>query len=99
VTPEPASFRAAANSAQWDGARDFYVLLTNTPGKDVYPITATVFALVHEAASSTRTGAALDFFRWAFEHGAEIASELGYVPLPPALARRVTSSWATISKR
>jgi phosphate transport system substrate-binding protein len=95
VKPGAASFRAAAISAEWDRARDFYALLTNTAGKEAYPITATVFALMHKAASATRTGAALDFFRWSLEHGAATASELGYVPLPPALVKQVRAYWAT----
>jgi phosphate transport system substrate-binding protein len=99
VKPGPASFQAAAASAEWDRARDFYVLLTNTASKDAYPITATVFALMHKAATSTRTGATLDFFRWSLEHGAGQASELGYVPLPPALVKQVTSYWATTLPR
>jgi phosphate transport system substrate-binding protein len=95
VRPSAASFQAAAASATWDPTRDFYVLLTNTPGKDAYPITATVFALMPKSAASARTAAALDFFRWSLERGATSAARLGYVPLPPELVKQVTGYWTT----
>jgi phosphate transport system substrate-binding protein len=35
----------------------------------------------------------LDFFRWSLEHGRGTADQLGYVPLPPSLARQVMEYW------
>jgi phosphate transport system substrate-binding protein len=95
VRPESASFQAAASSADFSASRDFYALLTDPPGKDAYPITATVFALMHGRGSPTRTDAALDFFRWCLVHGSGTASRLGYVPLPPALVQQVAAYWKT----
>jgi phosphate transport system substrate-binding protein len=95
VRPGTASFQAAASSAEWNATRDFHVLLTDSPVRDAYPITATVFALMPRAASRTRTGAVLDFFRWSMEHGSSSATGLGYVPLPPTLIRQVAAYWTT----
>jgi len=62
-------------------------------GNDAYPITATVFALIHKSASPSRTRTTLEFFRWSLDHGSTTAEKLGYVPLPPALLQQVTTYW------
>ena len=93
VRPDPASFQAAAASAEWGKTSDFYVLFTDVAGENAYPITATVFVLMHKTASRTRTRAALDFFRWSLEKGSGAASQLGYVPLPAPLVQQVKDYW------
>lgn len=98
VRPDTASFQAAAQSVNWTQASDFNVLLTNAPSRNAYPITATVFALMHKTASATRTRAALDFFRWSLEHRSASATELGYVPLPVTLVHEVTRYWSATFK-
>jgi phosphate transport system substrate-binding protein len=70
------------------------VLLTNAPGAGAYPITATVFVLMHKQAAPARTRAALDFMRWSLGDGAATAARLGYVALPPALVQQVNAYWA-----
>ena len=98
VTPDTASLRAAAASADWKGKRDFYLLLTDVPAEDAYPITATVFVLMNKSASRARTRAALDFFRWSLEQGSRAATQLGYVPLPEFLIGQVKDYWARTFK-
>jgi phosphate transport system substrate-binding protein len=93
VRAEAASFQAAAANADWSRAHDFQVSLTDMGGNDAYPITATVFALIHKSASPSRTRTTLEFFRWSLDHGSTTAEKLGYVPLPPALLQRVTAYW------
>jgi phosphate transport system substrate-binding protein len=95
IRPDAGSFQAAAASAQWGAAGDFYVLLTNAPGVNAYPIVATVFALMPKKASAKRARTALDFFQWSLERGAKDASQLGYVPLPPELVTQVKGYWST----
>jgi phosphate transport system substrate-binding protein len=95
VTPDPQSFQAAAASADWAKSSDFDLLLTDAPGENAYPIVATVFILMHKSMPPRRTRAALEFFKWSLEKGAKDASDLGYVPLPPALIAQVKSYWAT----
>ena len=94
--PEPniASFQAAAASADWAHAQDFYLVMTNAPGPQSYPITASSFILMYkqpkdEAASK----AALGFFKWALEHGQKLAEQLDYVPLPPPLVQLIEAYW------
>lgn len=93
ITPDPTSFQAAAASADWTRASDFYLLLTDVPGENSYPITATVFVLIHRKASPGRTRAALEFFRWSLEKGSRTAAQLGYVPLPDPLIQQVKGYW------
>lgn len=95
VKPEPASFQAAAASADWAGAADFHLLLTDAPGEDAYPIAATVFVLMsREPSLLQRPRATLRFFQWALENGADEAAGLGYVPLPAPLVEQVKAYWA-----
>jgi phosphate transport system substrate-binding protein len=37
--------------------------------------------------------AAKEFFRWTHANGAQQASSLGYVPLPPALVKQIEAYW------
>jgi phosphate transport system substrate-binding protein len=90
VQPNLASFQAAAASADWAGAEDFHLVITNAPGEASWPITASVFILVpRQPKDAAATAAALDFFRWAWRNGADQAKALDYVPLPPALVERI----------
>ena len=94
IKPDVASFQAAAASADWETTSDFYLLLTNVPASDAYPIVATVFVLMPKAAAPQRTRAAFDFFQWSLERGAKDAAQLGYVALPDRLVTQVKSYWA-----
>jgi phosphate transport system substrate-binding protein len=90
VPPSTDSFQAAAASADWDKAQDFDLVMTNAPGAQAYPITATTFVLVHkQPKDEATTKAALDFFRWAFANGQPQAEKLDYVPLPKPLVDKI----------
>lgn len=93
VAPDGTTFRAAAAAADWSKTTDFHLLLTDIPGEQAYPITATVFVLMPKGASRPRTRAALDFFQWSLDKGGAIASQLGYVPLPDSLVQQVKAYW------
>ena len=94
VRPDSGSIQAAATGADWRRTSDFYLLLTDPPGENAYPIAATVFVLMHKGASPARTRATLDFFRWSLADGARNATRLGYVPLPAPLVDEVRQYWA-----
>jgi phosphate transport system substrate-binding protein len=92
VAPGAASFQAAAAGADWKNARDFFLVMTNAPGANAYPITATTFILMHkQPQDKARSDAALAFFRWALERGQGQARKLDYVPLPADLVSQVES--------
>jgi phosphate transport system substrate-binding protein len=92
--PNAVSFQAAAASADWTADRDFHLVLTNAPGEDAYPITATTFVVMpKQPKSPERSTAAFDFMRWSLESGRTQAETLNYVPLPPNLVEQVEMYW------
>lgn len=96
VLPSAASFQAAAASADWKGAKDFYLVITNAPGESSWPITATTFVMMHkQPQDKAKAKAALGFFRWALDSGQPQASELKYVPLPKELVEQVEAYWSS----
>ncbi len=93
VRPSPESFEAAAASATWTSP-DFYQLLTDAPGAQSWPITATTFALMpRQAHDAARSAEALKFFKSSLSGGRADAQNLGYVPLPENLVKQIESSW------
>ena len=92
VAPSAESFQAAAASADWKNAKDFFLVMTNAPGANAYPITATTFVLMHkQPKDKARSDAALSFFRWALGKGQPQAQKLDYVPLPADLVGQIES--------
>ena len=97
VNPSDDSFAEAAASADWTSSKDFYLIITNAPGENAWPISATNFMLVHKNGKPG-TKAALEFFRWVYANGDNAASSLGYVPLPDKLVQQIEGYWAKTLK-
>jgi phosphate transport system substrate-binding protein len=94
IKPEISSFQAAAATADWKGAKDFYLIMTNAPGDKAYPITATSWAIMYKKPKdAAKTKAVFDFFKWAFENGQTLAEGLNYVPLPAELVKQIETYW------
>ena len=94
VEPSAEAFQAAAASADWASAKDFNLVITNAPGADAWPITATNFILMYKQAKDpARRQHAMDFFKWAYENGQSQASSLDYVPLPDDLVKQIEAYW------
>ena len=92
--PSGDSFQSAAASADWAHAQDFDLVMTDAPGAGSYPITATTFILMHkQPKDAAQSKAALDFFKWAYEHGQAQAAALDYVPLPEPLVQQIEAYW------
>jgi phosphate transport system substrate-binding protein len=90
VAPSQDSFQAAAASADWAHSKDFYLVMTNAPGAQAFPITASTFVLMYkQPKDAAKSQAALKFFRWSLEHGQPLANKLDYVPLPDALVKQI----------
>jgi phosphate transport system substrate-binding protein len=90
VAPSAATFSNAAESADWKNAKDFNLVMTNAPGANAYPITATTFILMPtQPKDKAKSDAAIAFFKYALEHGQDQAKKLDYVPLPAALAQQI----------
>ena len=96
VQPSAETFAAAAASADWASAKDFNLVITNAPGEQAWPITATNFMLMQKKPKDAkRNQDALAFFKWAFESGQTQANELHYVPLPAELVTQIEAYWGT----
>jgi len=97
VSPASAAFRAAAANADWSKTQDFYLLLTNQPGKDSWPITGATFILLHKQQSKPEVAReVINFFDWAYQNGSKLADDLDYVPMPDNVVKLVEQSWQQI---
>ncbi|HCV75291.1 phosphate ABC transporter substrate-binding protein PstS [Pseudomonas oryzihabitans] len=100
VQPEAKSFQAAAATADWKSAKDFNLLMTNAPGADAWPITATTWIVMYkEPKNEERSKVAFDFFKWSLEHGQKDAAALDYVPVPDTLVKQIEGYWASDFKK
>jgi len=97
VSPDSAAFRAAAANADWSKTQDFYLLLTDQPGKDSWPITGATFILLHKQQAKPEVAReVINFFDWAYLNGGKLADELDYVPMPENVVKLVEQSWQQI---
>ena len=97
VAPDSKTFQAAAANADWSKAVGFYLLLTDQPGAQSWPITGASFILMHKEQAKPDTGrAVLGFFDWAFHNGGPLAEALDYVPMPASVVKAVEDSWKQI---
>jgi phosphate transport system substrate-binding protein len=97
VSPNSTTFQAAAVNANWSKAPGFYLLLTDQPGKGSWPITGATFILMQKQQRRLETAReALNFFDWAYHDGGQLAEQLDYVPMPPAVIEAVEQSWKMI---
>jgi len=95
VTPTPASFRAAAAGTEWKHARDFGVPMTDASGDASWPILGATFILMRSAPlDPAGSAAALKFFDWAYKSGGDVATALGYVPMPEDVVASIERAWA-----
>ncbi|GFM81804.1 phosphate-binding protein PstS [Pseudomonas cichorii] len=96
VTPTSKTFAAAADTADWASAKDFGLIMTNAPGDEAWPITATTWIIMYKKAKNEEKSAAtFDFFKWSLENGQKQAEALDYVALPKSLVERVEGYWKT----
>jgi phosphate transport system substrate-binding protein len=95
VRPESKTFQSAAANAQWGKAPGFYLVLTDQPGKDSWPITGASFILMHKVQEHPdRATEVLKFFKWSYANGAKMAEELDYVPMPQNVVKMVETVWS-----
>ncbi len=97
LAPSSQVFQAAAANADWQKAPGFYLILTDQPGKESWPITGATFILMHKMQDKPDNAkAVLTFFDWAYHHGQDMAASLDYIPMPPKAVTIFEESWKTI---
>ncbi len=95
IVPSKDSVKAAAASAEWNDVKDFSLVITDAPGAQAYPISATNFILVFKNPKKPqRSKDTLAFFDWVYTNGDASAENLGYVALPADLTNSIKAYWA-----
>jgi phosphate transport system substrate-binding protein len=83
------SVTAAAASVKSMPA-DFRVSITNSPGKDAYPISSFTWLLIPVQARDPAKGKIMaDFLKWMLDDGQKMTTELTYAPLPATVIAKV----------
>ena len=86
----------AANSAK-QIPDDFRVSITNSAGKDSYPISSFTWLLIpSKIQDATKKKAITDFVKWMLTDGQAMAMALDYAPLPKAVVAKELKAIAKI---
>ncbi len=82
VEPSVKTFSASAANADWKNAPGFYMVLTDQPGDESWPITGVTYILVRKDCPKNVKDALRQYFEWCFTTGGTAAMKLNYVPIP-----------------
>ena len=93
VTPEMKSFQAAAANADFTKTQDFYLILTDQPGAESWPITAATYILMRKDTAKAENQKVLHFCKLFLTHGQRQAEKLDYVPLPKKTVAQIEHYW------
>jgi phosphate transport system substrate-binding protein len=98
VEPNLDTFQAAAANADWKSApKGFSLMLDNQPGDNSWPIVGSTYILLYKGQpDATKGKAILKFFDWSYKHGADLAKDLHYVPLPEKVVDLVEGTWKEV---
>jgi phosphate transport system substrate-binding protein len=95
VSPNSATFQAAAANAQWNSQPGYGVILANQAGAESWPMTAATWILIHKQPQDPAAATeALKFFAWAYDKGEKAADELDYIAMPKNVVSSVKATWA-----
>jgi phosphate transport system substrate-binding protein len=76
---------------------DFRIWITDPGGKDAYPIVTYTWLLCYTNYHDAKIAASMkQVLRFCLTEGQRFSAELGYIPLPPAIADRVLQAVARI---
>jgi phosphate transport system substrate-binding protein len=93
VSPSLKGFQAAAANVDFTKANDFYVILTDQPGDESWPISGCTWQILRKNAPKETNEAVIKFFSWGFQHGQKQAEELAFGPLPPSTVSAIKQYW------
>lgn len=94
VSPDAASFAAAAANANWNASVGFGQSLTDLPGRDSWPLaTATYILLARSPVEPLGTAETLKYFDWTFRNGSAAARNLGFVLIPQVTMQSIRDTW------
>jgi phosphate transport system substrate-binding protein len=95
IVPNQQSVADAAAGA------DFHVKgmapdLLDQTAKNAWPITTATFMLAYEKGDAAKQKGVVDFYTWSLNNGQKLATELGFVPLPPNVVKMVEAEMKSI---
>lgn len=93
VSPSLQGFQAAAANVDFTKVQDFYVILTDQPGAQSWPISGCTWQILRKAAPKSVNEPVTRFFLWGFEHGQAMAQSIAFGPLPPSTVRAIQAYW------
>ena len=93
VSPSLKGFQAAAGHVDFTKAKDFYVILTNQPGDDTWPISGCTWQILRKNAPKATNEDVTKFFEWGFEKGQKMATDIAFGPLPPSTVAAIKAYW------
>lgn len=93
VSPDLKSFGAASAHADFGSASDFYLIITNQPGDDSWPIAGATWVLMRKDADKATNQMVLKYFDWCLNKGQAQAEKLVYVPLPDSVVKLIQKYW------
>lgn len=95
IAPSLDSFQAAGANADWQNAPGFFMVLTNQPGDQSWPITGVTYILMHKNQADQEMGKQLlTYFSWCYKEGAAVARRMDYVAMPENVIEMVKQMWA-----
>jgi len=95
VKPTMESFQSAAAHADFSNVQDFYLILTDQPGAQSWPITAATYMLMRKDYDAAKNKEVLKFLDWCLKDGQADAQKLDYVPFPESVVNQIEKSWTT----
>ncbi|MDA8165764.1 MAG: phosphate ABC transporter substrate-binding protein PstS [Desulfobacteraceae bacterium] len=94
VAPTAENFQAAAAGADWAHAKGYYMVLTDQPGANSWPISGASFILMYKSQTNpAQAKEVLKFFDWSYKNGQKAAMSLDYVPIPASVVKLVEDTW------
>ncbi len=96
--PKAPAFAAAAAGADWAHAPGNYLMITNQPGANAWPISGATFAILYKTdGDAAKRADVLKFFDYGYKTGDFNASDLQFVPMPAAVKAMVRQQWTQIT--
>ncbi|HUW37786.1 MAG TPA: phosphate ABC transporter substrate-binding protein PstS [Rhodocyclaceae bacterium] len=93
VSPSLKGFQDAAAHVDFTKAQDFYVILTDKPGPETWPISGCTWQILRKNAPKATNEEVTKFFRWGFVKGQPMAESISFGPLPPATVSAIEAYW------
>ena len=93
VSPNLQGFQAAAANVDFTKVQDFYVILTDQPGAQSWPISGCTWQILRTGAPKSVNEPVTKFFLWGFEHGQAMAKSIAFGPLPASTVQAIQNYW------